>query len=133
MSAQDQMPVDPLPTPQNMVVVETTNVDGANADGSITANAGQTVTLVEYDNRGNGMAYLSAVGAADALNCTYALKVEEDTVFSTESPLGTIVNPFSFSEKMGHPLPVGDRVRYEATYNGTGSVNLAGRMILLDV
>jgi hypothetical protein len=122
----------PAPTPENLVVVETSNLDDANADGAITVNDGETATVVEYENFGNQMAYLVALGAHDVLDTTYKLVVEGDERFTTESPLGGVNSLFSFTETLGQPLPVGSRVRYDVTYTGGGSTDYVGRMLIID-
>lgn len=109
-------------------VIESEELPHANDDGSITVPDGDEVTLVEYEPVGDTVVYLHALGAADAQGVEYRLYDGQDIAHGTESPVGTINNPFSFTQKLGGPLSTDDLIQYNAVNTSGSDVDLAGRM-----
>lgn len=107
-----------------------------NLNGTVTVPAGEMRTLAEYDvARGSGI-HVHAVGATDAQGLEYALFVDERVIAGTwtQSPLGTVTNPFSFNEYLGGYIAADQAVELKArNTNDGGSVDLAGRIHLEQV
>lgn len=108
---------------------ETDDLDGANANGTVTLSPGDTAVLVEYDGKGA----LYAVGATDKQDVEYQLEIDNQlTGGRTNSPLGLINNPFSFVQMCGGAVPIEDKARYIASYSAgaSGDITLAARMLV---
>lgn len=115
--------------PKNMVVVETDNMEGAESDGSMEVEPGETVTFVKY--RGDPFAVL-AVGATDKTDVTYQLRVDGRTPIggTTNSPLGALNDPLSFVDKLGGAPHAEQTVEYQAHLSSAASapVYVVGRL-----
>lgn len=116
---------------KDYMVIESSDFQWANADGSITVPAGQEETLVEYEplNEDNRI-FLHALGASNASDVEFRLRYGENISFTTESSIGSINDPFSFTDKLGAPLTSQATVKYTAINSSDADVNLAGRMHL---
>lgn len=111
-------------------VIETSDLDDANDDGTITLSPGEKATLVEY--RGSASATY-AVGATDVAGVVYWLEVDGNPVIGpTNGPLGTVPEPFSFIQNYGGAVPSSNRVAYKALYpdDQTGQIDLSSRIHL---
>lgn len=116
--------------PQNLVVSETDDLDAANDDGSVTLEPGDSVTVVEIAT--DQPTALLAVGASDAEDVEYQLVVDDQYPIgrATNSPLGTVNDPFSFVDVLGGAVPAQRSVSYQASLapEAGSSVDLVGRM-----
>lgn len=118
--------------PSRLIINDTTSLEDANADGSITIEPGKTEKVVSYEPPQRGEFALLAVGLTDRRDVTYRLKYDGNTTIGgwTQSPLGTVNDLFSFYRVYGAMLPVKNQVTYEAklSENASGSVDLAGEI-----
>ena len=115
----------------SLVWKETADLDGANADGSITLEPGQEITLAEHSTGGIRPLALLAVGAIDEDDAQYAVKLDGDTVGSwTNSPLGLINDPFSFIREYRATIIAARRIGYAARLpsDAAGPIDLAARI-----
>lgn len=126
MSAGPRQPAIPF---RDYLVIETSDLEAANPDGSITVPAGGEQVLCEYEPTGDdNRALLHTLGAADANDIQYRLKYGTNTSFTTESPVGLITNPYSFTETAGAPLTTTSTFRYVAVSSRDQDIDLAARM-----
>lgn len=118
--------------PERYYVVETAGLDDANLDGSITLQPGEQREIVGIEHEGAAPIILYAVGATDRVDVSYRLTYGNDNNLGgwTQSPLGSINNPFSFVQSLGRTIPVDQRVSYVARLSdqAESSVDLAGRV-----
>lgn len=115
---------------QSYITVETSDLDDANADGTITLHPGETKALVKHTRQPKAV---YAVGASDASDVEYGLLADKQPVGgTTNSPLGLINDPFSFVDQLGGAVPCNNRAEYKAHLDSsaTGPVDLAARMHL---
>lgn len=114
-------------------VIETSGLLWANEDGTVDCPPGEETVLVEFEPQsGTQELCIHAVGAADALNCEYTFRHNlADISFSSESPLGSLVDPYSFTKNLGHPLTTErGTAQYTVVNNGDTERQLAARMII---
>lgn len=118
--------------PRNYAVFETSDLDAANDDGTVTAEPGETVTLCEVEASQSEKINLLSVGASDEQDVKYFLEIDGKAVAGgqTESPLGLINSEFSFPREFDSSIPAEDSVRYRAlrVHSAAGSVDLVARM-----
>lgn len=118
---------------ENFLVIESTQMETqhANADGSVTVPANDSAILVEYEPvESEIQILLHALGAANANGVRFRLNYGQDISYTSESPLGSISDMYSFTKELGDPITSEDIVAYEAI-NTTGSdIDLAARMAL---
>ena len=124
-------PTTPVP-PGQLRLVETSDLQDANDDGSVTIEANTERELLLYENRADHPFLLHFLGAADALDVQYVLRVGQEIVFTSESPVGTITNPFVFADYYGGPMAFARDITYSARNNTGSSIDLAGRMGLIE-
>lgn len=121
-----------LMDPRAYVVRESDDLDGLDPGDPVTLSPGETKTLVDFQSQNEEGFLLLAIGATDHNNVQYRLRLDDDFVMggTTNSPLGVINNAFSFEDALGAAVPVDKYAEYEAHYsaNGSGDINLAGRM-----
>lgn len=130
---QTAAPVPNQPVPPGQIrIVETTDLDSANDDGSLTVPAGQEHEILLYENRADHPFLLHFLGAADALDVEYVLRVGQEVVFRTQSPVGALNEPFVFADYFSGPMAFGRDISYSAYNTGDASVDLAGRMGLIE-
>lgn len=118
---------------QDMVVVESSDFPEANDDGTITVPANEERGLIEYEPAtGESRSQVHAIGATDAQGVQYRMRYGgEEISFTTESPLGQINEPFSFTEAFGKPLTAGaGTVQYTAVNSNDQPIDLVGRMFV---
>jgi len=110
------------------IVLETSNLDEANDDGTVTLSPGDTQALIRYD-LGTPVA-LQAIGANDRDNVTYEIRINNEKTVGgqTNSPVGTLNNPFSFVGNLGAAIPA-EKLEYIASYDpaASGNIDLAAR------
>lgn len=117
---------------RRFVVQESSNMDGANADGAFVVPDGGTAEIVRWEDE--GPLHLFALGANDATGTKYELVLDGEIVTRTVSPLGSINDPHSFVDVLGMPLQADEsivlRVRnksgQEQTYAGRAYVGVMG-------
>lgn len=77
-----------------------------------------------------------AVGAADKRNVRYRLYMDDQRTVgnATNTPLGTIHDPFSFYQMFGALLPANKRIEYQAQLDGSAeeTVELVGELHVLE-
>lgn len=130
-STAQPTPSTPVP-PGQLRITETTDLDTANDDGSITIAPNSEQAIVLYENRADHPFLLHFLGAADALDVQYVLRVGQEVVFRTESPVGPLNEPFVFDDYFGGPMAFARDVSYSARNTGDSDVTLAGRMGLIE-
>lgn len=113
---------------QRYVVQESAHLDAADSGGAITVEGGETKTIARWEDE--GPLGLFALGATDASDTVYTLKVDGEIVSSLQSPTGTVVNPFSFVDYLGRPLGAENKIEYEVRNEGTGSQDYVARLFL---
>jgi hypothetical protein len=105
--------------------------DAVNNDGSVTLEPGDEVPIASTGNLSNGCKLL-AVGAVDETDVKYYIEIDGEQTFGgvTNSPLGTVNDPFSFAEEFGASVPVQQGVEYMASLspNASSSVDLVSRI-----
>lgn len=108
--------------------------DALNSNDAVEVQPGETKTIVRHEVKGT--AALMAVGATDAADCEYWVAVDEEVAGGgrTNSPLGSINDPFSYVDTLEGYVPANLRVEYKVRLDSsaTSSVELVGRMYLLD-
>lgn len=118
--------------PTDLLIVETDDMEGANDDGTITIDPGDHATIVGY--RPGWPFGILAVGASDEDDVEYQLRVDSDTPVggTTNSPLGTVNEPFSFVDELGGAPHGEKRVDYVAYVDSDADapVDLVGRVYL---
>lgn len=98
----------------------------------MTIQPGESETIAEYESGGDYPINLLAVGATDRRDVSYRLVYDNDQTLGgwTQSPLGSVNDPFSFADVLGRTIPVEKRIRYEARLldSADSSVDLAARL-----
>lgn len=126
-SRSGQRVIDPV----RYFEVETDDLDAANEDGTITLEPGDRKAIVIADQ--DKPTLLHGVGATDEANVTYQVRLDSRQYVgrSTNSPLGSINNPWMYPEKVGGSLPADRSVAYVAKLDqsATAPVDLAGRLV----
>lgn len=121
--------------PTSYRIIETSYLEDATPDGSVTLEPGEEAPIVKYDPRDGGA--LMALGATDEPDVRYALRFDHQHIIGgwTNSPLGLINDPFSFVNEFGVVLPAEQTVEYVARYDSTasGEVDLVGRLHVQEV
>lgn len=118
---------------RSFTVVESSNMEWANDDGTVTCPSGEETTLVEYEPPSDANEVrIHALGAADATDMKYRLRYGGNEIsFTAESPLGGINAPFSFTDDLGAPLSAGgSSIMFNAVNEGAEDRDLAGRFYL---
>jgi len=110
---------------KNLVIEETSNLKDANNAGVIEVDPGQTKIIV--DHRPKGTAYIHTTGASDRSDCTFTLRHNNEIVYEAESPLGTVTQPFSFTEKYGEPVEITNTAELLVTNEGGSIETFAAR------
>lgn len=116
---------------RNYTLVESSGMEYANDDGTITVDPGEELALAEYEPASDTKrALLHAYGATDAQDVVYRLRYGgTDISFTSESPLGGINDPFSFTEQLGAPLSAGSKtLTITALNDKTDAIDLVARM-----
>lgn len=110
------------------VALETTNLDEANTNGTVTLQPGDSQALIRWDRELE--VAIMAIGAVDKDDVQYEIRANHDQTVGgvTQSPLGTINDPFSFVQELGAAVPV-QTFEYVATLsqNASSPVDLAAR------
>ena len=118
--------------PKDLLVIETDDLDASNDEGAVTVDPGEQATIVGY-RPGWPFAVL-AVGANDEADVQYQLRVDGQTPVggTTNSPMGTVNNPFSFVDELGGAPHAEKRVDLIAYVDQSASapVDLVGRLYL---
>jgi len=110
------------------LVVETSDFENANADGSITVPSGGEQVLLEHEpETDQSTVFIHALGAADANDIAYRVYYGQNIAFTMESPPGTITAPYSFTENLGGPLATNDLFQLTAINARTSDLDLAAR------
>jgi plastocyanin len=117
--------------PANLLVVETADLEDANDDGTITVEPGSTETFVQFRGQPHNVL---AGGAVDRADVRYNLEADGSTTVggTTNSPLGSINEPFSFVATLGGAPGVERRSAYKAflSEGADAPVRLAGRLFV---
>lgn len=113
---------------QNLVIEETSNLEEATDAGVIEVAPGQTEVIVEH--RPKGTALLHSTGASDRSNCTFTLRHNNEIVYEAESPLGTVTQPFSFTDMYGEPIEITATAELLVTNEGDSTEKFAARWSL---
>lgn len=117
--------------PAQYVLQETDNLDHANPDGTATVSPGEQVRLIDYSARSDGGVALLALGATDQSDVEYALRLDNDRILGgwTNSPLGSVNDPFSFVDAYQAFAPAQSRIEYLARLDAgaSSSVDLVAR------
>ena len=111
--------------PRNIVIEETSNLDDANSAGIVEIDPGETKTILDY--RPKRDVKLLATGATDQPDCTFELRHGSEIVYDSESPLGTVNEPFSFIDHYGEALDCQDDLQLKVTNTGDSTRKFAGR------
>lgn len=118
--------------PRDYVVVETADMDGANDDGTVTLEPGDTVRMASF--RSDSAFSVLAVGAYNQQGVEYVLRVDNDRSVGgvTQTPLGDIGAPFSFVEKAGGGVSCKKSIEYIARADAdlADPVDVAARLHL---
>lgn len=118
------------------VVTESSDLDDANTDGTVTVSPGETEILADYRLRNESLdrAHLLALGATDVANCSYTLEVDDSPRFSTRSPLGLVNDPYSFTNELGYAYPFEKYVTLKVTRDDdvAEDATMAGRMFVTE-
>jgi hypothetical protein len=111
------------------LVVQETSLMNESADGVITVDPGDREVILRWDD--NAHLGLHALGANDSPEMWYILKLDNEIVARTASPLGTLVNPYSFTDNLGEPVqaPSG-RIEYEVWNVGNQSRDMGSRAFI---
>lgn len=121
----------------SLVVRETSDLEMANDDGSISLTPGDETAIVAHEPASDQGCFVLAVGASDEQNVSYGLRVDDNYWFGgrTESPLGSINDPFSFVDALGAMIPAVSNVEYVAVYDPTasGDIELAARLFVEEI
>lgn len=118
---------------RDLVIVESSDFENANNDGTMTVPADEEQTLVEYEPpSGDNRALIHGFGATDALDVEYRLRYGgEEISFTTETSLGSITDPFVFREVFGRPATAGSgTVQLTALNASQNPVELVARMFV---
>lgn len=122
---------DTVIRPDRFEVFDTSDLDGANELGSIVMEPGEKKVLAGIEGMEQG-AYIMSAGATDADDVRFALVVDGEYNVGgvTNSPLGSMNEPFSFVTRYGGVVPVTESAQYIAIYDedGSGQVELTGRI-----
>lgn len=121
--------------PGRYSIKETANLSDANDSGTVTIAPGDTATLARHTSDNGTM--LLAVGANDDPNVRYQLVVDSNRVVggTTQAPLGTLTQPFSFVETLNGAIPADGTIEYRAEVDDDASapVELAAIMHVDDL
>ena len=101
--------------PSYVTIEETSNMDESNQAGEIVVPANDERTILSYRTRGEFA--LLAIGSTDSQGCEFTLKHGEDVLYSLESPLGTVTDPFSFNDEYGDALLCSRELKYVVQNN----------------
>lgn len=113
---------------RNYTVIESSELDHANPDGSVTVPANDKAQLLDYEPATDAdYALLHALGAVDAKGVRYQLKYGNNTAFTMESPPGVLSEPFSYTEKLGEPLGTNGTFELWALNETNSGIDLAAR------
>lgn len=123
-------------SPRSYIVRETDDLDAAKDNGTVKLSPGETVELVAHEPQ-TAAALVTAIGANDEQDVVYWIEVDNTYTVGgqTNSPLGTINDPFSFVATLGGAIPVESYVAYKAGMPSTasGPVDMAGRLHVEEV
>lgn len=117
---------------QEFRVVETEELDDANTDGTVTVQDGQRESVVNWRTHADRIK-LYGLGVNDEQDCTYQIFVDGELSSETESPLGTMQNPFRFPEMFGQPVSATEEVDVKVINNSGGSKDFVARLFLREL
>lgn len=111
--------------PESWVIVETADLpdDRLNDQKAVEIEPGEQARLIDYRPPGRGAAWLLALGAIDADDVEYAIRVDDSVVSGgwMNSPHGLLNDPFSLVESYGSAIPAERRIEYLARVDPDGS------------
>ena len=114
--------------PGRYTIKESSDMDDAEPDGSISVAPGDTRTVVRH-NSDTGTALL-AVGVNDDPDARYQLVVDDNRVVGgeTQAPLGTPTDLFSFVDTLNGAIPADSTIEYQVKMdpNASSSSNFTG-------
>lgn len=118
-------------SPDDIGIYETSDLDHANDLGSVVLDPGDKKVIASTDDITFG-GYLLGAGAYNEADVEYSIRVDGEIGVGgwTNSPLGTINDPFWFADGMGGVIRFAERVDYMARYDesSTGQVELTARL-----
>lgn len=113
---------------QSYKVLESSEYQSANPDGSIDCPDNEETVLLEYEPASDETTTLiHAIGASDAADVKYRLRYAQNITFTMESPPGGVNDPFSFTEKLGAPLETDQTVQLTAINTSGSTKSLVAR------
>lgn len=109
-------------TPRTYNVHESDELDHSNDVGAVVLEPGDEKVIVSTGGR-NDTGSVLAIGATNQSDVTYRMVVdgEYNPGGTTNSPLGTVNEPFSFHRMFGSSLPFAEGVEYIAEYDSQAS------------
>lgn len=115
-------------------VVETADLpsDETTDGGAMAVDPGERKAVIRYRTP-QSRVKLHALGMNDELDAEYQLHIDGEISASTESPLGTINDPFSFGDVYGRAVSAKSDIEYMVINHGDATLEFAGRMFLREV
>lgn len=116
--------------PRRFHVIETTEMESANADGTVTLEPGESAPIVAFRHK-PGFALLG-VGAKNQQDVEYRLVADDTERIGGDwraAPLGEIGSPFSFVDQLGVVFDIEEQLELEArlSEDASSTVDLAGK------
>lgn len=115
---------------------ETTHLDESTELGSMVLEPGETKKICSTGEVEDG-GFLIGSGAYNETDVTYFIKIDGEHTLGGKlsSPLGSVNDPFWYSEKMGGVVPFQESVSYYAEYDesATGEVELTSRLFTQEI
>lgn len=125
------------PLGNDYLIIETDNLPDSEttAAGEVELQPGETAAVVRYRVPADAVAAVLSLGATDRADVEYWLEVDDDSLVGgkTNSPLGTVNDPFSFVDDIQGFVPANRVVEYMVRLdeNASSSTTLVGRIHLL--
>lgn len=116
---------------RNYRIRETADMDESNSSGEMEFSAGEQSPIVTYEVSPGNTVRLLSVGASDVQDMRYAVLVDDDTFVGgwTETPLGTVQEPFSLVDKAGGYIEAENRIKILGHYTAdTGTASVVGSL-----
>lgn len=113
---------------RNYKVVESSDLETANPDGTVTCPAGEETVIMEHEpTTDDTTTLLHALGASDAPDIRFRLRYATNISFTMESPPGGVNDPYSYTNELGAPLTTTRTLKLTAVNDGGASKDLVSR------